>query len=164
MKVGKRDGVCRDFAVLGYCSKGLDCEHQHVRECPDFAEQGTCQKKGCRLPHVIRANRRRVVNADETKGKTKSPAVEIVSSGESVSGTAADASEKDAVHAPTAEDAQLGDEYISLTFMESDEDESEDEDDDDGEDEEGEHEEGDEEHVGELHPEEDMDDVLDVHI
>ncbi|KAJ3787610.1 hypothetical protein GGU10DRAFT_348478 [Lentinula aff. detonsa] len=59
VNVGARHGICRDFAVLGYCGKGLDCDKQHVRECPDFAEKGACSTKGCKLPHVIRANRNR---------------------------------------------------------------------------------------------------------
>ena len=109
MNVGQRQGVCRDFAVLGYCERGLDCNHQHVRECPDFAEKGTCETKGCKLPHVIRANRNRKVtnsgNAEDEK------------------------MDKDVV---TAEDGQLGDEFISLTFRESDsEDEESDEEDED---------------------------------
>jgi hypothetical protein len=86
--------------VLGYCEQGLDCSHQHVRECPDFAERGTCETKGCKLPHVIRANRNR----------------KVTDSGN------AESEKKDVV---TAEDGQLGDEFISLTFRESD---SEDED------------------------------------
>ena len=113
VNVGQRLGVCRDFAVLGYCEQGLDCDRQHVRECPDFAERGDCGTKGCKLPHVIRANRNRKVVG--------------------VSAVA----EKEVVL--TAEDGQLGDEYISLTFKESDsEDEDEpqsDEDDDDEDDE-----------------------------
>lgn len=103
MNVGQRLGVCRDFAVLGYCEQGLDCDRQHVRECPDFAEKGSCGTKGCKLPHVIRANRNRKV-ADVAAGK------EAVSVAESVNSAAV----------LTAEDGQLGDEYISLTFQESD--------------------------------------------
>jgi len=104
VNVGPRQGVCRDFAVLGYCERGLECERQHVRECPDFAEKGTCGTKGCKLPHVIRANRNRKVAAPgPASGKDKM--VDSV--------------------AVTAEDAQLGDEYISLTFKESDSSESE---------------------------------------
>ena len=103
VNVGQRLGVCRDFAVLGYCEQGLDCDRQHVRECPDFAEKGSCGTKGCKLPHVIRANRNRKV-ADVAAGK------EAVSVAESVNSAAV----------LTAEDGQLGDEYISLTFQESD--------------------------------------------
>lgn len=111
MNVGQRQGVCRDFAVLGYCERGLDCNHQHVRECPDFAEKGTCETKGCKLPHVIRANRNRKV--------TNSGNEEV---------------EKMAKEVVTAEDGQLGDEFISLTFRESDsEDDEESDDEEDGE-------------------------------
>ncbi|KAJ7015756.1 hypothetical protein C8F04DRAFT_1171774 [Mycena alexandri] len=51
VNVGPRSGVCRAFAVLGYCKLGLDCPQAHVRECPDFAEKGECTRPGCKLPH-----------------------------------------------------------------------------------------------------------------
>jgi len=120
VNVGIKQGICRDFAVLGYCERGLDCEHQHVRECPDFAEKGTCETKGCKLPHVIRANRNRKVAG-----------VSAVSSSSDVK---TDEKMEDGAAGKetpilTAEDGQLGDEYISLTFKESDseDDESEEE-------------------------------------
>ncbi|PWY89262.1 CCCH zinc finger protein [Aspergillus heteromorphus CBS 117.55] len=47
--------VCRDFAVLGYCEKGDKCAERHIHECPDYANNGICHKKRCRLPHVDRA-------------------------------------------------------------------------------------------------------------
>ncbi|KIM44665.1 hypothetical protein M413DRAFT_442621 [Hebeloma cylindrosporum] len=118
VNVGPRQGVCRDFAVLGYCERGLDCERQHVRECPDFAEKGTCGTKGCKLPHVIRANRNRKVAAPVSQDKV-APMEEVTA---------------------TAEDGQLGDEYISLTFKESDSSESEGSEDDEESDEEEEEE------------------------
>ena len=114
VNVGQRLGVCRDFAVLGYCERGLDCDRQHVRECPDFAEKGSCITKGCKLPHVIRANRNRkvaAVNSTPSEEKINAETVTVAGS--------------DSITL-TAEDGQLGDEYISLTFKESD---SEDEDD-----------------------------------
>ncbi|KAE9399578.1 hypothetical protein BT96DRAFT_688455 [Gymnopus androsaceus JB14] len=125
VNVGARHGICRDFAVLGYCDKGLDCDKQHVRECPDFAEKGTCSIKGCKLPHVIRANRNR------------KPAS---SSGVPSFAPAAEPEGEIRVQRVTADNAQLGDEYISLTFNES---ESEEESDDDEEEEEDDEEEGD---------------------
>ncbi|KAJ7509823.1 hypothetical protein B0H11DRAFT_1961182 [Mycena galericulata] len=118
VNVGVRTGVCRDFAVLGYCARGLECERQHVRECPDFAERGACGTKGCKLPHVIRANRNRVV-PPETK-TTTATAVSLA----------------DAPPPPTAEDAQLGDEFISLTFNESESSDDDDDDEDESEEEE----------------------------
>ncbi|KAF8637582.1 hypothetical protein AX17_002651 [Amanita inopinata Kibby_2008] len=117
VNVGTRHGICRDFAVLGYCEKGLNCDKQHVRECPDFAEKGTCTTKGCKLPHVIRANRNRKVAPKVVASIPEH--TETETRGEQPS--------------TTAEDAQLGDEYISLTFNESSEDESEDEDEDEDE-------------------------------
>ena len=147
VRVGQREGICRDFAVLGYCEKGLDCDKQHIRECPDFAEKGSCTTLGCKLPHVIRANRNRKAAARPPSSSSSSapgPA-----SGSS-SGTASSVGSEAAARSDsasssrqvTAEDAQLGDEFISLTFHESeseeddseeDEDEEEDGDGDDGE-------------------------------
>jgi hypothetical protein len=106
VNVGQRFGVCRDFAVLGYCERGLDCDRQHVRECPDFAEKGNCGTKGCKLPHVIRANRNRKVAG-------------VSLSTEKMDADAATVAGSDSI-VLTAEDGQLGDEYISLTFKESD--------------------------------------------
>ncbi|KAK2463567.1 hypothetical protein APHAL10511_004318 [Amanita phalloides] len=113
VNVGARHGICRDFAVLGYCEKGLDCDKKHVRECPDFAENGTCTIKGCKLPHVIRANRNRKVAA-------------------SLASVAATDAPKTSDPQPTisAEGAQLGDEYIPLTFNESSDEESDEDDED----------------------------------
>lgn len=124
VRVGPREGVCRDFAVLGYCEKGLDCEHQHVRECPDFAEKGVCTTKGCKLPHVIRANRNR------PKGDMPAPGI----SARTETG-ANDGAKKDSESAVPmyAEDAQLGDEYISLTFHESESEDEEEEEEDEEE-------------------------------
>ena len=114
VNVGQRLGVCRDFAVLGYCERGLDCDRQHVRECPDFAEKGSCTTKGCKLPHVIRANRnRKVASVDATPSAEKITAETAIVAG------------SDSVML-TAEDGQLGDEYISLTFKESDSEDEED--------------------------------------
>jgi len=103
VNVAKKDGVCKDFAVLGYCAKGVQCERNHVRECPEFEETGQCRSRGCKLPHVIKANALRAKREEKTIQ-------------------------------PTSDTAQLGDEYISLIFDESDEsddDEDEDEDEDD---------------------------------
>lgn len=140
MNVGTRHGVCRDFAVLGYCDKGLDCDKQHVRECPDFAEKGACSTKGCKLPHVIRANRSR--NAAEVSMKLAArppPPSGLTDHSQVTISVSTDVStlEEQQQQLPTAEDAQLGDEYISLTFNESEssEEDSEEEDDDDSDEE-----------------------------
>ncbi|KII87456.1 hypothetical protein PLICRDRAFT_43093 [Plicaturopsis crispa FD-325 SS-3] len=156
VRVGTRAGVCRDFAVLGYCAKGLDCDQQHVRECPDFAEKGACTTKGCKLPHVIRANRNRKPAISATASTP--PAT---SGGSTADVAASDAASADSANAGTdnvsalqhasAEDAKLGDEYISLTFHESedsdDDEEEEDEDEDEDDDENAEEESDDSDHV-----------------
>ncbi|KAJ7698966.1 hypothetical protein B0H17DRAFT_1006413 [Mycena rosella] len=123
VNVGARTGVCRDFAVLGYCAAGLDCAKQHVRECPDFAERGACATKGCKLPHVIRANRNRKPAAAAAPAPAPAPAA-----APSVSGVA----DPPPV---SAEDAQLGDEFISLTFNESESSDDEEESDEESEEE-----------------------------
>ena len=130
VRLGPREGVCRDFAVLGYCAAGFDCPKQHVRECPDFAEKGTCTTKGCKLPHVIRANRKRQPGPGSTT-PTSPTALKNPESIASISGT-------DNLKPPTVEEAQLGDDFIPLnTFNESsDEDDDAEGDDDDGGDEE----------------------------
>jgi hypothetical protein len=44
--------VCRDFAFLGYCTAGENCDRRHVFECPDFTENGECLRRTCKLPHI----------------------------------------------------------------------------------------------------------------
>jgi hypothetical protein len=126
--VGRREGVCRDFAVLGYCEAGIECSKQHVRECPDFAESGECPNKFCKLPHVIRANRAR---------KPASAPVPAAVTAASVPPVDDNLVSDVAAPALTVEDSQLGDEYISLTFNESEEDDDSGDDDDDDDQEEG---------------------------
>lgn len=55
IRVDPTAAICRDFATLGYCSRGGLCKDRHVVECPDYASTGNCRKKNCRLPHVDRA-------------------------------------------------------------------------------------------------------------
>lgn len=94
---------------------------QHVRECPDFAESGVCKTKGCRLPHVIRANRNRPASASR---------IEVVASQGTVGTnmTTSNTNRSDTQLGKSAADAQLGDEFISLTFHESESEEEDEED------------------------------------
>ena len=55
VRVNPSARVCKDFAVYGYCGKGLLCNERHVHECPSYANRGTCRDTKCRLPHVDRA-------------------------------------------------------------------------------------------------------------
>ncbi|KAF9454271.1 hypothetical protein P691DRAFT_642080, partial [Macrolepiota fuliginosa MF-IS2] len=107
VNVGTKEGVCKDFAVLGYCKRGIECEKNHVRECPEFEETGECRTKGCKLPHVIKAS------AKWAKKESGNLAVDMTV-GKEDGGSGG--TEKEEV---TAEKAQLGDEYISLIFNES---------------------------------------------
>lgn len=145
VRVGARSSVCRDFAVLGYCEKGIDCEAAHIRECPDFAETGACKNSKCKLPHVIRANRKNLDVATKQTVQPRDPkaaAQKDVPVQENADSRASD---------PDTNPPQLpangvnytfegGDEYIPLTFVESEEDEadgtesSEDEEEEDEED------------------------------
>ena len=126
VRLGARSGVCRDFAVLGYCEKGGDCDKEHVRECPDFAETGICEKRACKLPHVIRANRQQgLVNVRSAPAGavTGGPFDEQTpAKGEEVEAAAGEPK----MLAPPANGVNYsfaaGDEFIPLTFLESDED------------------------------------------
>ncbi|KAJ7864026.1 hypothetical protein B0H13DRAFT_2069845 [Mycena leptocephala] len=125
VNVGPRSNtnICRDFAVLGYCKLGLACDKAHVRECPDFAESGKCEQKRCRLPHVIRAAGARKLPPD---AKTKTAAATTGSTTKDKDGKTSKENEKDVKSKP-AEDAEMGDEFISLTFNESSEEDEEEE-------------------------------------
>lgn len=52
IKLNASAPVCRDFALLGYCERGAECDARHVFECPDFTEKGECPRKECKLPHI----------------------------------------------------------------------------------------------------------------
>ncbi|KAI9719179.1 MAG: hypothetical protein M1828_006272 [Chrysothrix sp. TS-e1954] len=59
--------VCRDFAILGFCSAGATCLERHVHECPDYANKALCRSRKCKLPHVDRAGQLRKATAvDDT--------------------------------------------------------------------------------------------------
>jgi hypothetical protein len=123
VNVGVKHGVCRDFAVLGYCEKGLDCEKQHVKECPDFADTGACPTKGCKLPHVIRAKHQR----------TPAQAAKVATSQEASSAAAIQVDPTPTNTVASTPKASGEEEFISLTFLESSEDEEEDDEEDEGE-------------------------------
>ncbi|GIC92726.1 CCCH zinc finger protein [Aspergillus udagawae] len=90
--------VCRDFANLGYCDKGAECEERHVHECPDYAATGVCNKKRCRLPHVDRAGQIR------KNAATKADAVDEEESDESSEEEEYDAIDSDDVDSDDLED------------------------------------------------------------
>lgn len=131
VRLGVRSSVCRDFAVLGYCEKGIDCEEAHIRECPDFAETGSCKNPKCKLPHVIRANRK---NLNTTTKQTRVPnQVELVPPSVTPAEAVTQNNAGDLTTNQNTDPPQLpingvdftfegGDEYIPLTFVESEED------------------------------------------
>lgn len=49
--IAPRAAACADFAILGYCEKGGQCEDQHLRQCPGSARKGVCDNPRCRLSH-----------------------------------------------------------------------------------------------------------------
>jgi hypothetical protein len=59
--------VCRAFGIYGYCEKGAACAERHVHECPDFSNTGSCNTKGCKLPHRLKAStlRKNAARGDE---------------------------------------------------------------------------------------------------
>ena len=74
--------VCKDFATLGYCSRGASCAERHVHECPDYANTGICRKRKCHLPHVDRAGqiKKHAANvADRTNGSEEDNDSDVVS-------------------------------------------------------------------------------------
>ncbi|KAG8686819.1 hypothetical protein FRC11_008312 [Ceratobasidium sp. 423] len=131
----QKEGVCRDFAVLGYCARGIECERNHVRECPDFAERGECGTKGCKLPHVIRASR----------GKMEAARVAALAKAEEAVLGAEEQKE--------GQQQKLGDEFVSLMFEESEDEEEDGEE----EEEEDDQEQGEEQDVNVILSEDDND-------
>lgn len=121
VNVGKKEGVCKDFAVLGYCERGVECDKSHVRECPEFEETGECRTKGCKLPHVIKANSKWAKKSSGGGGRGK--AEDKISDDVKMMGTdgggGGDVDVVSAEKVVTVENARLGDEYISLIFNES---------------------------------------------
>lgn len=85
VRVNPSAPVCKDFAVLGYCSKGASCAERHVHECPDYANAGVCRKSKCHLPHVDRAGqiRKHAANViDSAAGSHEEDDSDIVSDDE----------------------------------------------------------------------------------
>ena len=64
MRVNPSALVCRNFAILGYCSLGAACSERHVHECPNWSNVGICHDRNCRLPHVDRAGQLRKQTAN----------------------------------------------------------------------------------------------------
>lgn len=134
VRFGVKQSVCRDFAVLGYCDKGIDCEMEHVRECPDFAESGTCKNPKCKLPHVIRSNRRHGV-PQVAQIALQQP---VADQADQQKPASSDKSEHKVVTNPlqvpnngVEYTFEGGDEFIPLTFVESEDEEEPDEDEED---------------------------------
>lgn len=64
MRVNPSALVCRNFAILGYCSKGAACSERHIHECPNWSNVGICHDRKCRLPHIDRAGQLRKQTAN----------------------------------------------------------------------------------------------------
>lgn len=76
IRVNPSAPVCRDFAILGYCGKGANCDDRHVHECPDYAKTGMCYNEQCALPHVDRAGQIRKYAANNIGSDSKKSTVE----------------------------------------------------------------------------------------
>lgn len=46
--------VCRQFAHMGFCYRGLHCKFPHYLECPDSNYTSTCFLNHCKFPHIER--------------------------------------------------------------------------------------------------------------
>jgi hypothetical protein len=57
--------VCEAFNDIGYCVKGDECTEKHIWECKEFSERGTCGKKGCKGPHMLRRRNVEIEQNDE---------------------------------------------------------------------------------------------------
>ncbi|KAF7356323.1 Zinc finger CCCH domain-containing protein 3 [Mycena venus] len=109
----------------GSASSASSASRRTCGNAPTLREKGTCERKGCRLPHVIRAAGARKLPASAEKTSSTKMKMDEDSKKE-------DADKEKAKEKLDAEDAKMGDEFISLTFNESSE-EDEDEDSDDEE-------------------------------
>jgi hypothetical protein len=69
--------VCRPFATLGFCKKGLSCSDRHEFECPEYSLSGSCANPRCRLPHVDRASRSRQGNSPGADTANPQPEVAV---------------------------------------------------------------------------------------
>ncbi|PWN31973.1 uncharacterized protein FA14DRAFT_114954, partial [Meira miltonrushii] len=46
--------ICVDFSDFGWCQKGAKCDQRHTWDCPEFLRKGKCDRRGCKLMHVVR--------------------------------------------------------------------------------------------------------------
>lgn len=49
--------ICAQFSQYGWCQRGDRCIHRHTFDCPDFLRKGQCDRRGCRLMHVVRSSK-----------------------------------------------------------------------------------------------------------
>lgn len=48
--------ICVDFSDFGWCQKGANCDQRHTWDCPEFLRKGKCDRRGCKLMHVVRVS------------------------------------------------------------------------------------------------------------
>ncbi|CUS20740.1 LAQU0S01e13608g1_1 [Lachancea quebecensis] len=48
--------VCRQFAHMGFCYRGLHCKFPHYLECPDSNYSSNCFLNHCKYPHIVHKN------------------------------------------------------------------------------------------------------------
>lgn len=68
MKPANPNTVCRDFAFNGYCEKGFNCDALHAFDCPDFYENGRCERLACRLKHKDKPIEKQLNVVDKDEG------------------------------------------------------------------------------------------------
>lgn len=48
--------ICVDFSDFGWCQKGAKCDQRHTWDCPEFLRKGKCDRRGCKLMHIVRVS------------------------------------------------------------------------------------------------------------
>ncbi|CAK9436271.1 uncharacterized protein LODBEIA_P08290 [Lodderomyces beijingensis] len=60
--------TCRPFAMGNWCPRGRNCPFLHVSNCPDFEEDGCCERgAGCRLSHRLTLHTQQLISTDSGK-------------------------------------------------------------------------------------------------
>lgn len=54
VELSNESPICMDFSDFGWCNNGRDCTQRHTWDCPEFLRKGKCERRGCKLMHVVR--------------------------------------------------------------------------------------------------------------
>lgn len=116
--------ICKDFVGLGWCEKGKDCTERHVWECPDFEEKGVCNKRGCKLGHVVRRKGQMSAGAaggGETEGgngdASELPLAMFIDTNPDPAFARAASKKRSASASVASEDASSGEEEVAANLL-----------------------------------------------